>query len=73
MVVQVLCVGMGGGGKMESGTTLDLEQVDDAWLRAWVDAGIISNAVYEAEMRRRANHPTETTLVGEGSAFPASD
>ena len=39
---------------MEVGNSIALAQVDEIWLRAWVNEGIITPQQFETEMRRRA-------------------
>ena len=49
---------------MDSDKTIPLEDVDEVWLRAWVDIGIISAQLYETEMRRRAEAAREKLVAG---------
>jgi len=39
---------------LKSRNTIPLEQVEESWLRAWVNEGIITAQEFETEMRRRA-------------------
>ncbi|MEO5326266.1 hypothetical protein [Mesorhizobium sp. CC13] len=47
-----------------------MAQVDEIWLRAWVNEGIITPEQFEAEMRRRRLAATPTEAAADDEPLP---